>query len=380
MYQIESINIHTLKDAEYNPRTASKKEVSDLKESIKRFGLVDPIIVNKSKNRRNIIIGGHFRVHIAKELGITEIPVVYVNIPDINKEQELNLRLNKNVGNWNYDLLANLNEDLLIDVGFDTDILKDIFPIETKEDDFDAQAEAKKIKKPKSKLGEIYILGNHRLMCGDSTKKEDVDKLMDGQKADMVFTDPPYNISFNYENYKDNYSEENYFKFCCKWFELIKNVNKIIITPGPRNLLIWEKIKKPIDIGIWKKDNSRSGATVFYFRLCEPIVFYGKFENKRNVDIFEYARSIDSIKTESEKSANIENVAPAKPIKLICDLLNNYSINNNIILDLFGGSGSTLIACEQTNRKCYMMELEPIYCDVIKNRYDKFVNQINEKN
>lgn len=162
--EIIQVKIKDLKFAEYNPRKANEKEVNDLKESLKRFGLVEPIVVNSAPKRKNVIIGGHFRTKVAKELGIKELPVVYVNIPEIKREQELNLRLNKNLGKWDEELLANFDEDLLSEVGFGSEEIDEIFDLGVAEDEFDADEEYGKIKKPKTKLGDVYKLGRHRLV------------------------------------------------------------------------------------------------------------------------------------------------------------------------------------------------------------------------
>jgi len=132
--KVVKVNIDDLKFAEYNPRAATEKEIKDLKESLKRFGFVEPIVVNNAPKRKNVIIGGHFRVKVAKELGIKEIPVVYVNIPDLKREQELNLRLNKNLGHWDYDLLANFDEEMLLDVGWEEDEILEMFSLNEVED------------------------------------------------------------------------------------------------------------------------------------------------------------------------------------------------------------------------------------------------------
>jgi len=196
--QIEYVDINCLIPAEYNPRSASDKEHHDLKTSIERFGIKDPAIVNSAPDRMNVIIGGHFRVRVAKDLGHTQFPVVYVNIPDIEKEKELNLRLNKNTGSFDLDLLAHFDENFLKDVGFNSDELENIFDLNAEEDDFDAGKEYMSIEKPETNLDDIYLLDGHRLMCGDAAKQEDVLKLMDGKLANMVFTDPPYNVNYNY--------------------------------------------------------------------------------------------------------------------------------------------------------------------------------------
>ena len=184
--KIIQVNPKRLKASEYNPRKMNEKQAEDLTKSIKEFGLVDPIIVNNHKDRENVVVGGHQRLKIASIMGLKTIPVVYVSLP-LEKERELNLRLNRNLGEWDYDMLANFNEGELLNVGFDSEELDKIFDLDI-EDDFNVETEYGKIEEPKTKLGDIYKLGEHRLMCGDSTKKKDVEKLMDGNKADMVFT------------------------------------------------------------------------------------------------------------------------------------------------------------------------------------------------
>jgi len=190
--EIVQVSIGDLKPSEYNPRSANEKECKDLKTSIERFGIVDPIIVNSAPERKNTVIGGHFRLRMAKEMGYMTLPVVYVNVPDIKKEQELNIRLNKNSGSFDFDLLANFDEDLLKDIGFDSKELDKIFQLDTKPEDDDVpEARTTDIK-----LGDMFKLGEHVLLCGDCTTEANVARLMGGLKADMVFTDPPYNVNY----------------------------------------------------------------------------------------------------------------------------------------------------------------------------------------
>ena len=195
--QIVEVNVGKLIASDYNPRRWNHESVVALTESIKKFGLIDPVIVNSAPNRSNIVIGGHFRLKVAKDLGYKEIPVVYLNIPDIEKEKELNLRLNKNTGDWDYDLLGQFDENFLSDIGFSSEELDNIFDIEIPED-FDLKKELEKldIKNINVKKGDIYQLGTHKLMCGDSTVEDDMLKLMCDQKADMCFTDPPYILNY----------------------------------------------------------------------------------------------------------------------------------------------------------------------------------------
>lgn len=181
---IKEVKITDLKPANYNPRQMTKRQVKDLTASIKQFGLVEPIVANSFKGRENVIVGGHQRVAIATQLGFTSVPVVYVKLP-MEQEKKLNLRLNKNLGEWDMDKLANFEQELLLEVGFDRLELDSIFDLG--EDNFDAKKEADKITEPVTKLGDLWALGEHRLLCGDATDINAVQKLMGGGKGPVGF-------------------------------------------------------------------------------------------------------------------------------------------------------------------------------------------------
>ena len=178
--KVIDVPINDLRGASYNPRGLTEKEKEDLKKSLDEFDLVTPIVVNKAKNRYNIIIGGHQRWLIAKEVGRKTMPVVYVDIPDIEKEKRLNLRLNKNVGHWDIEALLKIDQEVLLEVGFGEEELGDHWDslLDIEEDGFSVSKALKEIKEPTIKQGDIYQLGKHRLMCGDSTKSGDVRKLV----------------------------------------------------------------------------------------------------------------------------------------------------------------------------------------------------------
>ena len=180
--------------AEYNPRQQTKDQYSQLKDSLTRFGLVDPLIINKHKDRKNILVGGHQRLRVATELGLDKIPCVEVDLP-LDKEKELNIRLNKNVGEWDYDSLANhFDVGELTEWGFSNDELQ--FYEDEPEQGLINDDEIPEVEEAVTKLGDLWLLGEHRVLCGDATKKEDVERLMDNQKADMVCTDPPWNVNY----------------------------------------------------------------------------------------------------------------------------------------------------------------------------------------
>src|SRR3989338_4814184 len=206
------VPISELKSADYNPRRHDADAVDQLKISIERYGMVDPIIVNCAPERMNIVIGGHMRIKSAKELGIESIPVVYVNIPDVAKEKELNLRLNKNTGEWDLELLAEFDESLLDDVGFSSEEIDEIFEIEDIPEEFDLKKELAKldIKNIDLKKGDVLDLDGSRLMVGDSTIETDLIKLMNGEKADMCLTDPPYILDYLHGKKKNGQATDGF--------------------------------------------------------------------------------------------------------------------------------------------------------------------------
>ena len=370
--KIELIKINKLKPAEYNPRQITTKQYNDLKESIRQFDLVDPIIVNKDMT----VIGGHQRLKVCKDLNYKDVDCV---ILDLSKEQEreLNIRLNKSGGEWDMDMLANEFEiEELKDWGFkEIELGLNIDKIVEGNTEDDHIPE---VKESRVKLGDVWKLGKHRLMCGDSTKESDVEKLMNGQKADMVFTDPPYGMNLETDNSK---------KMVVKGIKTSQNHKKVLgdnedfttklITTIFKNFdyckeifvfgidYFAELIKEKGSWFVWDKyptdkNNERFGSA---FELI-----YSKQKHKRKI------YRIMSLNVGHHKREKITHPTQ-KPSDLICEILKEYSKKYNIIIDLYLGSGSTLIACEKTNRICYGMELDTKYCDVIIERWEQFTGQ-----
>lgn len=390
------VDINKINPAPYNPRRWEQAQEDNLRKSIERFGVVDPLIVNNAKGRKDIVIGGHFRLKIAKELGYKEVPVVYVNIPDVEKEKELNLRLNANLGEWDFDLLKAFDIDMLKDVGFDMKALDEIFKPEARADD-DVVPEPPK--EPISKLGDIYQLGRHRVMCGDSTKKEDVEQLMDGKKVRIVVTSPPY---ANQREYSKFNSYEDYLMFLDK---IIKNFESIHMPdfivfwnigssestnnfiPADNYFQFLQHGYKWIEWIIWNKESAtwtiprsqhiENGLYIPALRWESCIVF-----SKGNRPYFDI-QDKDEIRGWQENVWNMNKVIgstqqktghPAMfPVELPYRAVKSYSQKEEYVYDSFLGSGSTLIACEKTNRICYGMEIDPIYVDVIIKRYCDYV-------
>lgn len=398
---IQKIRIEELKPADYNPRKDLKpedEEYQKIKKSITEFGCVEPIIINTDMT----VIGGHQRLKVLKELGYEELECVILDL-DKNKEKALNIALNKITGEWDNakleELLAELNET---DIDMNTtgfsfdeidDILKDITG--SKEDDFDINQALEEIDEPISKPGDVWILGKHRLMCGDSTKKENVLQLINKKEADMILTDPPYNVDYSSKNEMLNYSDKGnriqtpiendkktnveFYNFLLDSFRNMYEVAKygcsIYVFHADTEGLNFRNAFKAVGFKlaqclIWVKNNFVIGRQDYQWRH-EPILYGWKegaghyfTDNRKQSTVLEF----------DKPSRNAEHPT-MKPVDLLVYLIKNSSKEQDLILDLFGGSGSTLIAAEQTNRTCYMMELDPKYCDVIIKRWENLTGE-----
>ena len=356
--------------AEYNPRKLSKKQRDDITASLNRFGFAEPVCVNKHEDRMNIIIGGHQRTSVAKDIGLKEVPTVELNLT-YEMERELNVRLNKNSGEWDFEeLQAHFQNDELIEWGFDSEEL-DFFEPEEEEEAEEDDFEGELPEEPKTELGRIYQLGKHRLMCGDSTSESDVSRLMDGEKADMVFTDPPYGVSYT-NNMNDNHEvimNDDVlldFKHILKAFSR-ENTHWYIWTSDPVydkwREMYSDEFKSTI---IWYKGGGGIGdLSGDYARNYELCLFCqnGRRElnGKRDGGVWEIG-----------KDHGAEYVHPTqKPVELSAFGISKSSDKGDVVLDLFGGSGSTLVGCDQMKRQARLMELDPKYCDVIVERYCK---------
>lgn len=358
--------------AEYNPRKINKVQEQDLKDSLTRFGLVDPIIININKERKNIVIGGHQRLRVWADLGNTEIDCNELDLT-LDKERELNIRLNKNGGSFDDELVKEyFDYEELTEWGFTPDELFD--KEETTADGLIEDDEIPEAKESKVKKGDIWKLGEHRIMCGDSTSSDDVAKLMNGEKADMVFTDPPYNVGFNGRSGKfdviknDNLKEKDFNKFINEFANTL-HILDINIKYIWCNWKFYDVLKCKFNFNaciVWAKNVFGLGRG--YRHQHEFCLFEGKLD--------------DGINNESDLwniAKDSKYVHPTqKPIALAERAFGNHKSAINV-LDLFLGSGSTLIAAEKLNRKCYGMELDEKYCDVIIERWEQFTGLKAEK-
>lgn len=381
-------NIKDITPYENNPRN-NEDAVEKVAESIKEFGFQQPIVVDKD----NVVIVGHTRLKAAERLGLDKVPVVIAD--ELSEEQAKAYRLADNktneIATWKFDVL---NEELLdigqIDMskfGFDMSALADDLVAE--EDDYvlDGNIEAK------VKQGDIWQLGEHRLMCGDSTSVEDVETLMGGVQADMVFTDPPYGMDLDtdYSSMKNRpdiskekrlssgkkYPQGKVDDFAPEMIDTVFMINaketflwgadyfaELLPNKNDGSWIVWDKRAN----GNNDDDEDYSSDKMYgsCFELC-----WSRKRHKRDIARIKWAGVFGT-----EKEFDHKRWHPTqKPVKLSSWFLERYSEEQQIIVDIFGGSGSTLIACQQLNRKCYMMELDPHYCSVIIDRWESFTGQ-----
>jgi len=484
--KIESKLVKDLNPASYNPRQISSKQYKDLKESVKKFGLVDPIIINKNGN---VVIGGHQRLKICKDLKYVEVDCVMLDLSK-EEERELNIRLNKNTGDFDMDILANeFDIEELTDWGFkhiDLDINIDKITEGNTEDDHIPE-----VKQSRVKLGDVWQLGNHRLMCGDSTKESDVAKLMNGDKAELLHADPPYGMGKEKDGVlNDNLYKEKLDTFQLEWFKtfrpyledngscyiwgnaedlwrlwysLLKDTERLTF----RNEIVWNKYNvltcKPTKIEMMRSyvnyterclffmigeqdmkykrndkefnyifedirkyidtEREKSKLTVkelitidstrvshywaksqFEFPTKKSYLKIQNYCKENNIDAFK--KDYEELKKEYEelkkafydtrtyfnnthdnmtdvwnyervKGKKRHNHATPKPVEMMERIIKSSSKEK--VIEPFLGSGSTLIACEKTNRTCYGMELDTKYCDVIIERWEQFTGQKAKK-
>ena len=368
--KIEYVDINSIKPYKKNPRK-NEEAIPYVMESIKQFGFKNPVILDKD----NVIVAGHTRIESAKRLGITEIPCIYAD--DLTDEQIKAFRLADNkvaeIAEWDIDLLDTELDDILnidmSDFGFDLD-LEDEEEKEIIEDEVPEVPE-----EPKAKLGDIYQLGNHRLMCGSALIKEDVEKLLGNNKCELTFTDPPYQLDTQgggilksansmkqiKENGVDNFEPSKLILFSdtniyCHNKPLIKKYIELA-----------EENNKPYDLCFYKKTNTVPNYKGHMMTDCEYIAIIGNQDPNKGLEKEEYSKCYIGQKD------NDNELSYSKPVGLCAKYIKLYAKEN--ILDLFGGSGSTLIACEQLNKRCFIMELLPEYVDVIIQRWENFTGE-----
>ncbi len=417
--KIVSVPIQDLKPSAYNPRKWDDKVLADMTESITRFGLVDPILANSTPERKGVVIGGHLRLKVATTLGFSDVPVVYLDIPDLEKEKELNLRLNKNLGTWDEELLKLFDTGMLLDVGFTPDDLNNFFDdvLDVSEDGFDVKKELESITTPETKPGDIYQLGDHRLLCGDALDPENIKKLMGKDLARMIYCDPPYNIGLDYRKgigTNGKYTPDKYVHDSKKDAEyqafIEASVKNALAGAHPdahvfywcdeRYVWLLQQLYEKLGVKnrrlcLWVKNNFDPTPQVAFNKVIETCVYgtrgspplnpnHKNLSEILNQDVnsigsYDDIMSIVQLWLVKRDSTQDYEHPTQKPITLGEKPMKRCSTPGDIVLDLFGGSGSTLIAAEQLKRKAYLMEVDPTFCDVIVRRWEHFTQNHAKK-
>lgn len=426
--KIVYVLIKNLKPAIYNPRTWLREALDHLIESIKRFGCVDPLIVNNAKNRNGVLIGGHMRLAALKELGYKEAPVVYVTIPDLEKEKELNIRLNRNTGEFDFKLLAEFDESFLADLGFSSEELDEVFPAEENPETFDLNKELAKldIKSIDIQRGDVYRFGNIiKVMCGDSINDKDTFKLMGEEKASMCMTDWPYFLSYLQGKKRkgkattgfglkrdrryletETLSPDDMGKWMLNIHQVAKEDFSIISFENWKNLpMMWQEMSKYWKIRnliIWHTPNRVQGFAAKYKFFnkydiallgsagnptinleSEGEIFDNEYEaaiyatsGKPHFENYEKGKKICptdfvQFKTADEKSSGQGIIFGTKPVEILIPYIKVLTKRGDLIIEPFGGSGSTAVAAYKLGRRCYLMEKSPVYTAVILKRLEK---------
>ena len=405
------VNLSEIKPYKKNAKQHPKKQVDQIAFSIERYGFNQPLVLDLN----NVIIVGHGRFEAAKKLELEEVPCYIVNL-SADKAKEYRLADNKtNESDWDQELLIEalkeIDEKIVESIGFDLDLIKDIT-----EDGFDSEEEYDKIDEPVAKLGDIYQLGRHRLMCGDSAKRDDMKKLMDSKLGRMIFTDPPYNVDYkspgglDYSSKKfggsggkifnDNKTDTDCVAF---YTDVLKNLYEFSTDDvtiywwfaNKNNHLNREAFDNAdwhmSQIIMWLKNSMVFSRGQDYHRMYEPCMMGWKrkkvhYKNKKinnlkdvcNLDYEDFHEMLDVWYEKRDVTQNYVHPTQ-KPLRLPERALKKNSEKDDIVIDLFGGSGSTLMACDQKDRSCYSMELDSKYVDVIIKRWEEYTNKKAEK-
>ncbi len=384
---LQRIAIERLKPAKYNPRKDLKPgdpAYEKIKRSMHDFGYVDPVIWNEVTGN---IVGGHQRYKVLAAEGVPEIDCVVVHIENPQDEKALNIALNKAVGEWEPKALADLLSDLQVSgydigaTGFDAAEVDELFSKVHDKDvkDDETELSAENIE-PFVKPGDLWTLGRHKMLCGDATAESDLNLLMGDAKANLIVTDPPYNVSYESSDGKtiqnDSMADEKFYEFLLSAFRnwlphLAEGASAYIFHADTEGLNFRRAFKEAgfhiSGVCIWVKNSLVLGRSPYQWQH-EPVLFgwlpNGKhrwFADRKQTTIWNY-----------DKPKHNREHPTMKPIPLLAYPIKNSSAPNAVVLDTFGGSGSTLIACEQTDRICYTMELDPKYASVIVQRYYQY--------
>ncbi len=412
----EKRNVTDLKPSDYNPRKMTPEEKKDIERSLDGFGRVVPLIINIG-TRKDTIIGGHQRWKIYSEKKVEEVDVMVPSRElSFEEEQELNLRLNKNQGSWDYDLLQDMDLDLLLDVGFDDHELQGFFDdVELADDEFNLEKALEDMVEPRVETGEIWQLGEHRLLVGDSTDPTMVEQLMDGNKAHLIYCDPPYNIGLDYgdgigkskkyggefSGKDDSKSDQDYALFLEKSITTAKGIAEpnahyfYWCDAGYIGTLQNLYAKHGVNfkrVCTWVKNNQNPTPQIAFNKICEPCVYgitgkphlNNQFKNAHEIlnqeigtgnQVHDELHEMIDLWIVKRDNAQEYQHPTQKPVSLNEKPFKRCTAPAHIIFSGFGGSGSDLIACEQLKRRWFGVEKDPIFATVILDRWEKFTHE-----
>ena len=366
-------NINELKNDPANARKHSEKNIKTIKDSLEVFGQQKPIVVDN----RGVVIAGNGTLQAATELGWEQINIVETSL-DPAHAQAFGIADNRTaeLAEWDVEvldtLIKNMDSDLVeilavddIDFGNSDNVLGDKGAIDEVEN-------LEPPEEPVAKYGETWELGRHVVLCGDSTDVNDVEKLLGDLDKYQLLADPPYNLGFNYAEHDDEMDEKDYQGFCSSWFELfISKAEGGAVTCGPRNIA---RYPRPKDHGYWLKRNATAGASLFYLRTVEPILFYGNFKEKRTYDLFDYTSGFKAeLKDALKDTGAVGNHPPSKSTHLWLEIISMF--NDGVIVDPFSGSGTTVLCSETLGKTARVMEKTPRYLDLMIHRWEALTGE-----
>lgn len=364
----------SIKDLKAHPKNRNKHpdaQIERLAKILEYQGWRYPVKVSK---RSGLVTSGHGRIEAAKANGWKQVPVSFQDYAD--EEQEYaDVQSDNAIASWAELDLSGINADLA-DLGpdFDLDLLgiKDftLDMVEKLEPQCDEDEMPEALARPAVCRGEVYILGNHRLMCGDSTAITDVDRLMKNERADMAIADPPYNVGYEYNGIEDSKSENEYSEFCTEYLNnALSFTSFVAITPGKANEKFYNQREDFREYLVWFKKFGLSRGSFYKAMVTEPILLFGeKPKNKF------YATDHIEQMTEREPGLRELHTCP-KPVSLWCSIIEPMTDERSIVLEMFGGSGTTAIACEKTGRFARLIEIDPVYCGVILDRWQRYTGK-----
>jgi len=383
-HKLTMVPLSEIRSDPENPNVMTADQMEALRKDLKEFGYLQPIILDQ----HNMVADGEHRLQVFKELGLEKVPCIVVELRTDEDRRLLRQTMNKLHGTHDrvkdaeelkaiYDAggISHLAELIGQDRSTIINQLSKYYDIPSIKED-----EQPKIRHhdPRIKRGEVFQVGRHKVMCGDATNKKDQSKLLGDVRPKLFCPDPPYNIGYGYNEYADKVDEDKYVEFVQGWFPLTDRAEVSVVTPGPNNLTNWLKRWPPKDMAIWIKRNTMSSSAVFHLKAVEPIFLYGDLpKGARLNDVFEYLATNPSPRMLMIEQSVLPKgqYAPALPVRMWSEFMQVFSKPGDAVLDCFLGSGTSLLAAEQTGRVGYFSDIDPRYCEVSIRRWEQLTGK-----